>query len=106
MNAESLPEIVQKFAQAHPGVWEAYNHLGEQAAQAGPLKEKTERLVKLALAAGGRLEGAVRSQVRRAAAAGLTRAELEHVAILAITTVGWPSAIAALSWIDDELRRG
>jgi alkylhydroperoxidase/carboxymuconolactone decarboxylase family protein YurZ len=57
--------------------------------------------VKLALAIGAGLQGAVHSHVRRGLAAGLTREELEQVATLAITTVGWPRAIAALSWIEE-----
>jgi alkylhydroperoxidase/carboxymuconolactone decarboxylase family protein YurZ len=103
MDAESLPPIVQDFAREHPEVWEAYNDLGRAAAQGGPLDAKTERLTKLALAVGAGLQGAVHSHVRRGLAAGITPAELEQVALLAITTIGWPSAIAALSWIREEL---
>lgn len=75
------------------------------AAEAGPLDEKAERLVKLAIAVGGGLEGAVRLHTRRGSASGLSPEELQHVAVLAITTVGWPSAIAALSWIREELEK-
>lgn len=106
MTQESLPPIVEEFAREHPEVWDAYNRLGEAAAKAGPLDARTERLVKLAIAVGGGLEGGVRSHVRRGLAAGLTSNELKHVAILAITTAGWPSALAAFSWIDDELKKG
>jgi alkylhydroperoxidase/carboxymuconolactone decarboxylase family protein YurZ len=49
------------------------------------------------------LQGAVHSHVRRGLNAGLTRDELEQVTILAITTIGWPAALAAFSWIDEEL---
>ena len=80
---------------------EAYNRLGQAAAEAGPLDVKTEHLVKLALAVGAGREGAVHSHVRRGQAAGLTREELRRVALLAITTIGWPAAVAALSWIED-----
>jgi alkylhydroperoxidase/carboxymuconolactone decarboxylase family protein YurZ len=104
MDLESLPEIVQRFAREYPDVWSAYNQLGEAAAKAGPLDASTERLVKLALAIGGRREGAVRSHARRALAHGLSREQLEHVAVLAITTIGWPAALAALAWIDDEVK--
>jgi alkylhydroperoxidase/carboxymuconolactone decarboxylase family protein YurZ len=58
-------------------------------------------LVKLALAIGGGSEGAVHSHARRALAEGLTRDEIKHAALLAITTLGFPQAIAALSWIED-----
>jgi alkylhydroperoxidase/carboxymuconolactone decarboxylase family protein YurZ len=102
MRVEDLPPIVQQVARDYPRVWEAYNRLGEAAAQAGPVRGDTERLVKLALAAGAGLEGGVRSQTRRSLAAGITLDQLRHVALLGVTTIGWPSAIAALSWIESE----
>jgi alkylhydroperoxidase/carboxymuconolactone decarboxylase family protein YurZ len=105
MTDSELPAIVQRFIEQHPDVWEAYNKLGQTAAEAGPLDEKAERLVKLAIAVGGGLEGAVRSHTRRGSALGLSPEELQHVAMLGITTVGWPSAFAALSWIHDELEK-
>jgi alkylhydroperoxidase/carboxymuconolactone decarboxylase family protein YurZ len=103
MSLENLPPFLQQIARKHPGVWEAYNQLGAAAAKAGPLDEQQERLVKLAIAIGAGLQGAVHSHVRRGRDAGLTSEQLMHVGILAVTTVGWPSAIAALSWIDEAL---
>ena len=102
MSADPLPDVVQKFVDEQPDVWDAYNRLGKAVAQAGPLDAKSERLVKLAIAIGGGLEGAVRSHTRRGLAAGLTREEVLHVALLGITTVGWPTAFAARSWIKAE----
>jgi alkylhydroperoxidase/carboxymuconolactone decarboxylase family protein YurZ len=99
---KELPEGVGRFARQHPELWEAYNALGEATAQAGPLDEKTQRLVKLALAIGAGRIGAVHSHVRRALKDGITPQELEHVAILAIPTLGWSAGFAALTWIDDE----
>ena len=78
MSENSLPAIVEEYARKHPEVWEAYNCLGEAAAKAGPLDTKMERLVKLAIAIGAGLQGAVHSHVRRGLAAGLTREELER----------------------------
>jgi alkylhydroperoxidase/carboxymuconolactone decarboxylase family protein YurZ len=104
MNPESLPPIVESLAREHPAVWEAYNRLGQAAAEAGPLDTRAERLVKLALAVGAGREGAVHSHARRGLDSGLTQAELRHVALLAITTIGWPAAIAALTWIDDAVQ--
>lgn len=101
MERDELPTIVQEFASKYPDVWDAYNRLGQAAAEAGPLDARSERLVKLALAVGAGLQGAVHSHTRRGLAAGLSRAELEHVALLAITTIGWPSALAAFSWLDE-----
>ena len=105
MTNDELPPIVKATADQYPQVWDAYNNLGRAVADAGPLDAKTERLVKLAIAVGASLEGAVRSHTRRGLAAELTKEEMKHVALLGITTVGWPTAVAGLSWIVDELEK-
>lgn len=101
MADENLPDVVRELARRYPDVWEAYGRLGEAATAAGPLDEKTERLVKLALAIGAGRQGATHSHARRALKAGWTRDELEHVALLGITTLGWSAAVAAYCWIND-----
>jgi alkylhydroperoxidase/carboxymuconolactone decarboxylase family protein YurZ len=85
---EALPNSVSSFEKNHPAVWEAFAKLGEACHETGPLDEKTRRLVKLALAIAFRHEGAVHSATRNALKSGVTREELEHVVILAITTIG------------------
>jgi alkylhydroperoxidase/carboxymuconolactone decarboxylase family protein YurZ len=103
-NAEP-PEVVKEFAAAYPEVWEAYNRLGAAATAAGPLDERTQRLAKLALAIGAQRQGAVNSHTRRALAAGCTLEELIHVGILAISTIGWPAAFAAICWINETIQK-
>ena len=100
---ETLPNSISTFQEKHPAVWEAFARLGEACHETGPLDEKTRRLVKLALAVALRHEGAVHSATRNALKSGITREELEHVVILAITTIGWPAANAAMTWIDDDV---
>lgn len=96
-----LPSGAQRLVDRHPEVWEGYGKLGEAVAEAGPINERTRRLLKLALAIGARSEGAVHSHARRALAEGIAIDELRHVALLAIPAMGLPSAVAALTWIDD-----
>jgi len=98
-----LPDILREFAAKYPHVWDAYNRLGEATAQAGPLDERTQRLVKLAIAIGAGREGAVHSHARRALKVGIAPEELLHVGLLAITTIGWSGAFAAITWIMDVL---
>jgi alkylhydroperoxidase/carboxymuconolactone decarboxylase family protein YurZ len=100
---DELPPLVQDVAARYPQIWEAFNRLGDCAAKGGPLHQKTQRLVKLGIAVGSGLQGAVHSHVRRGLAEGITADEMRHVALLAITTIGWPSAMARLSWIEDIL---
>ena len=105
MRPGELPSVVEEFAAEYPQVWEAYNRLGETASEAGPLGEKAKRLIKLALAIGAQRQGAVSSHTKRALAAGCTPEELVHVGILAIATIGWPGAFAAICWIKETIAR-
>lgn len=98
---EDLPSTAGGVATEYPDLWAAYAGLGKSASDAGPLDARSRRLVKLALAIGAGSEGAVHSHTRRAIADGLSADEIKHVALLAITTLGFPRAAAALSWIED-----
>lgn len=100
MAAPKPPQAFETFVQRFPKLGAAWNLLTE-GGQEGPLDEKTIRLVKFAVAAGALREGAVRSAVRKALAAGLSRAELEQVIALAAPTIGLPSAVAVHTWIQD-----
>lgn len=98
---DELPSTPADFAETHPDVWERYAELGEASSGAGPIDGETKRLVKLALAIGAESEGAVHSHARRGLDEGIDPEAMKHVAILSITTLGFPQAMAALSWIDD-----
>ena len=99
-----LPRTAAEVAKEHPELWRAFQALGAAASDAGPLDERSRRLVNLALAIGADSEGATHSHARRALADGLSPEELDHVAFLAITTLGWPRAIRGLTWIRDITR--
>lgn len=99
-----LPGTAGEVAREKPELWRAFQALGAATGKAGPLSEREQRLVNLALALGGDSEGATHSHTRRAVAEGLTSDELDHVAFLAITTLGWPQAIRGLTWIRDITR--
>lgn len=101
-----LPGVAGEVARQHPELWGALQALGEQAAAAGPLDAKTRRLLHLAIAIASGSEGATHSHVRRALAEGIAAEELEHVALLGVTTLGWPQAIRGLSWVRDYTRKG
>jgi len=96
-----LPSLAGEIARDHPAFWRAYAALGEACAEAGPLDGQTLRVVKLALAIGAGSEGAVHSHTRRAVEEGIPAEALRHVALLAVPTLGFPRAAAALSWIGD-----
>jgi len=101
-----LPQTYVDFRTAYPAVAEALDRLGSEVDAAGPLDAKAGRLVKLAIAIGALAEGAVRSNVRKALDTGASADEIRQVALSAITTVGFPAAVAALGWIDEVLDAG
>ena len=103
MSDGHLPDVYVRFREAYPGVAGALDGLGEAVDGSGPLDERTTRLLHLALAVGGTAEGAVKSNARKALAAGATPEEVRQVAVMAITTCGFPTAIAGLGWIDEVL---
>jgi alkylhydroperoxidase/carboxymuconolactone decarboxylase family protein YurZ len=53
------------------------------------------------MAIGARLEGAVHSHARRALAAGATPDQIRHVVALAAPTAGFPTTVAAYTWVED-----
>ncbi len=100
---EPLPQSVIGFKSKYPEIWKAFAALGARCHESGPLDEKTRRLVKLGIAIAARHEGAVHSAVRNGLSAGITPEDMFHAAVLAITTVGWPVAYAAMTWIDEVI---
>jgi 4-carboxymuconolactone decarboxylase len=104
LTQKQLPNPAQNFRKRYPEVWTAFNELGDRCHAAGPLDEKTRRLVKVALSMGAALEGATHSAVRNAKKAGITPDEINHVAVLAVSTLGLPAAMRAYTWASDRYR--
>jgi alkylhydroperoxidase/carboxymuconolactone decarboxylase family protein YurZ len=96
-----LPGTAGQVARERPELWRTFQALGSEIGKAGPLSEREQRLVNVALAIGGDSEGATHSHARRALAENLSPEDLDHVAFLAITTLGWPQAIRGLTWVRD-----
>jgi 4-carboxymuconolactone decarboxylase len=90
----------------HAGVIAAVEALGVAAQDAGPLDKKTVHLIQLAAAAAIRSHGATHSHTVRALEAGATPEEIRHAVIVLTSTIGFPTAAAALSWVDDVIEKG
>jgi alkylhydroperoxidase/carboxymuconolactone decarboxylase family protein YurZ len=97
------PPAYRRFADGHPRLIAAYEALGEALLAEGPLPRRDAELVKVGIAVGARLEGAVHAHVRRALEAGASADELRHAIRLSLTTVGFPTMMAALSWANDVI---
>jgi len=86
-------------------LYRAVDNLGKAARESGPIKAKTSHLIQLAAAAAIRSEGAVHSHARRALKAGAKPEEIYHAIILITSTIGFPTVSAALSWVDDVIKK-
>jgi len=101
----SKPTLYKETSEKFPEVFSAVEQLGSTLRTAGPLDEKMSHLVQLAAAAASQSEGAVHSHVRRALQAGANADEITHTLLLLMTTIGFPQAMAALSWANETLNK-
>lgn len=72
------------------------------AGRAGPLDERTCRLLELAIALGTGQREAVRATHARAAAFAVSADEIEQLLALAAAAIGRHAALAAYGWIGAE----
>ncbi len=94
------PGAYRDFVERFALLGQAWDRIGE-AGKEGPLDERTQRLVKLAVAIGAQREGAVHASVRKALAMGIGRDELDQVVALSAGTLGMPSVVAAYNWVKE-----
>jgi 4-carboxymuconolactone decarboxylase len=98
-----VPMRFQTFAKKHPQLIAAYEGLAGECRRSGPLSDRDQALVKLGIAAGSHMEGAVHSQVRKALDIGLSPDEIRHAILLCLTSIGFPRMMASLTWTEDIL---
>lgn len=98
-----LPKRYVQFLEAYPEVGSAYEDLGAAVLKAGPLDKKTASLIKIGIAVGAKMEGAIGSHVRKALEAGATPEEIRHAVLQATTTVGFPTMMTGMSCADSVL---
>lgn len=101
---KELPEFFKEVIKKYPKIADSYEDLAKAISETNGLDERGQKLVKLGIAIGAKTEGGVHSQVRKCKEAGISEDEIYHAALLAITSIGWPSAMATLSWINDILK--
>lgn len=98
-----LPDVYKDFKKDFPEVARAYDELALKIHRWGPLDASTRRLVKLGIAIGLASEGGVRSHARRALEEGAKEEEVRHAVLLAFTTAGFPTMIAAMKWVEEVI---
>lgn len=99
----SLPQPYLKFKQLYPDLARDWEALGVACREAGPLDQRSGRLVKLGIAIAAGSKGGIKSEARKALDEGFNSQELHHAALLALPTIGFPAIIAAMGWIEEVL---
>ena len=100
-----LPDKYKNFAQKFPEILELYKQLGTKVRESGPLDENMQNLIKLGIAVGSNSRGAVMSHTRKALETGASEDMIRHAILLALSTTGFPSMIAALNWAEEVLEK-
>lgn len=101
MVTQEVPRHYESMRDRFPSLIQASTRLGETAKEVGPLDLKSAHLIQMAAAAAIRSEGAVHSHARRALEAGASTSEVYHAILVLVSTIGFPTVAAAVSWIDD-----
>jgi alkylhydroperoxidase/carboxymuconolactone decarboxylase family protein YurZ len=96
-------DTFQRFGKQYSTAKAVYPALGTAPQKAGPRDARERALTKLGIALRAWREGAAPSHTSRAIETGCTAANIRHVVPLAATTLGFPSMMAAMTWIDDPL---
>lgn len=99
------PKFYRDFVKKYPDVAKGYEQMGDVVHQQGPLNERERALVKLAISGSNLLQSAFKSHIRKAIAAGISREEIEHIALLMLPTVGFPTMMALMGIIDEQFAK-
>ncbi len=89
--------------QHHPKYIDAVEKLGETCKNAGPLDRKTSHLIQLAASIAVKSEGSAHSHTKRALEEGASHEEIRHTVIVLTNTIGFPTVMAGMSWVNDIL---
>ena len=98
-----IPDHYEKVKKYHPDYLEAVERLGILSKKSGPIDEKTAQLIQLSASIAIKSEGATHSHTRRALEAGASSDEIRQCVFLLTTTLGFPTVMAGMSWVNDIL---
>ena len=101
---KALPKTFQDFVKKHGTIWEAHEKLTLACAEAGPLDRKTRELIKIGIAVGTGLETATRRHAIMARENGASVEEVHQAVLMAMTTCGYPTAMAGWQWVNDAMK--
>lgn len=97
------PKFYQQFVKRYSDVAKSYEALGDTIHNQGPLNDRERALVKLAISGSHLYSSAFKAHIRKALAAGISRAEIEHLVLLFLPTVGFPAMMAAMGIVEEQI---
>ncbi len=86
----------------YPEIGKAYEDMGRAVHEQSTLSERERALIKLAISGSNGHFSAFKAHIRKAQDVGLSREEIEQVALLMLPTVGFPSMMAAMGTIEEQ----
>ncbi len=93
---EDIHKIFSEFKEEFPEIHEKHEALGKEVHEkGGPLSEHSRWLIKIAISGACNHKRALETHIRKAKAAGLEEAEIEHALLLLIPTAGFPAFMKA-----------
>ncbi len=97
------PKFYEQFAKKYPTVAGKYEELGDAVHGLGALNDRDRALIKLAISGSHLYSSAFKAHIRKALASGVSREEIEHVVLLFLPTVGFPTMMAAMGILEEQL---
>ncbi|MFZ2906122.1 MAG: carboxymuconolactone decarboxylase family protein [Cyclobacteriaceae bacterium] len=104
-NLPSPPKFYEQFAKKYADVAARYEALGDAVHELGPLSDRDRALIKLAISGSHLYSSAFKAHIRKATAAGISKEEIEHLVLLFLPTVGFPTMMAALGIVEEQLQK-
>jgi len=99
------PKFYEQFVEKYPAVAGTYEKLGNAVHEQGPLTDRDRALIKLAISGSHLYSSAFKAHIRKAVAAGISREEIEHLVLLFLPTVGFPTMMAAMGIVEEQMQK-
>ena len=103
INTEELPDSAQRFITKYPKIWYQFTKLVEEGVNAGPLDEKSIRLIKAGIYGCLGKEMALKTQVRMAIKCGASADEVDHMILQILPAMGMSTTVEAWTWAAEAL---
>lgn len=100
-DVSQLPSTLRKVIKRNPKIWESHEALGLACKEAGPLSGKQIEFIKMAITASQTLETAFKTHARKAAEAGASHDEMEHVVIQLLPIMDLGRTMMAAKWLEE-----